>query len=80
MQGAPCSTRSFAEAYRDLEQATGRLALIQRLAALLTGTPDELLPTVCVPGQAPEPNKSVVDGTIDACNATRKSNRPSSPS
>jgi DNA ligase-1 len=36
-----------AEAYRDLEAVTGRLALIERLAALVTGTPDELLPTVC---------------------------------
>ena len=36
-----------AEAYRDLEQATGRLALIARLAELLAGTPAELLPTVC---------------------------------
>jgi DNA ligase-1 len=36
-----------AEAYRDLEAATGRLALIDRLAALLTRTPAEVLPTVC---------------------------------
>jgi DNA ligase-1 len=36
-----------AEAYRDLEQATGRLALVERLAALLAETPAELLPTVC---------------------------------
>jgi DNA ligase 1 len=36
-----------AEAYRDLEGATGRLALIERLAALLAQTPAELLPTVC---------------------------------
>jgi DNA ligase 1 len=36
-----------AEAYRDLEQASGRLALIDRLAALLAQTPTELLPTVC---------------------------------
>ncbi len=36
-----------AEAYRDLEQATGRLALIARLAELLAGTPAELLPTIC---------------------------------
>jgi DNA ligase 1 len=36
-----------AEAYRDLEQATGRLALIERLAALLAQTPDRLLPVVC---------------------------------
>ena len=36
-----------AEAYQDLEQATGRLMLIDRLAALLALTPQELLPTVC---------------------------------
>src|SRR5262249_39825938 len=36
-----------AEAYRDLEVAGGRLALIDRLAALLERTPAELLPTVC---------------------------------
>ncbi len=36
-----------AEAYRDLERAGGRLALIERLAALLAATPAELLPTVC---------------------------------
>jgi DNA ligase 1 len=36
-----------AEAYRDLEQASGRLMLIDRLAALLTSTPQDLLPTVC---------------------------------
>jgi DNA ligase 1 len=36
-----------AEAYGDLEQAGGRLALIERLAALLAATPARLLPTVC---------------------------------
>jgi DNA ligase-1 len=36
-----------AEAYHDLEQTSARLALIDRLAALLTATPAELLPTVC---------------------------------
>jgi DNA ligase-1 len=36
-----------AEAYRDLEQASGRLTLIDRLATLLSETPQELLPTVC---------------------------------
>jgi DNA ligase 1 len=36
-----------AEAYRDLEQITGRLALTERLATLLAQTPAELLPTVC---------------------------------
>jgi DNA ligase-1 len=38
---------TVAEAYRDLEQVTGRLALIERLAALLAETPDRLLPVVC---------------------------------
>ena len=37
----------MAEAYRDLEQVTGRLALIERLAALLARTPARLLPVVC---------------------------------
>jgi DNA ligase-1 len=36
-----------AEAYRDLEQASGRLALTGRLAELLAQTPDELLPVMC---------------------------------
>lgn len=36
-----------AEAYRDLERATGRLALIERLAALVAQTPVQLLPVVC---------------------------------
>jgi DNA ligase-1 len=36
-----------AEAYRDLEQASGRLILIDRLAALLAQTPAALLPNVC---------------------------------
>jgi DNA ligase-1 len=36
-----------AEAYRELELASGRLALIERLAALLDQTPAELLGTVC---------------------------------
>src|SRR5262249_41966229 len=36
-----------AEAYRDLEQAGGRLAIIDRLAALLAAAPAEELPTVC---------------------------------
>ena len=48
---------TVAEAYRDLEQASGRLALVDRLAVLLAGTPDGLLPVVCYLGQgliAPE--------------------------
>src|SRR5271154_2827339 len=36
-----------AEAYRDLEQVSSRLALTERLAALLAQTPPALLPTVC---------------------------------
>jgi DNA ligase 1 len=38
---------TVAEAYRDLEQAGGRLALTARLAALLAETPAKLLPVVC---------------------------------
>ena len=38
---------TVAEAYRDLEQASGRLALVDRLAALLAQTPAGLLPEVC---------------------------------
>jgi DNA ligase 1 len=48
---------TVAEAYRDLEQASGRLALVDRLAALLAETPEGLLPVVCYLGQgliAPE--------------------------
>ena len=37
-----------AEAYRDLERATGRLALIERLAELVARTPAPLLPESCV--------------------------------
>ena len=46
-----------AEAYRDLEQVSSRLALTERLAALLAQTPAGLLPTVCYLSQglvAPE--------------------------
>jgi len=39
--------QTIAEAYRDLEQASGRLALVDRLATLLADTPSELLSTVC---------------------------------
>ncbi len=39
--------RTVAEAYRDLEEASGRLALVDRLAVLLAATPAELLPAVC---------------------------------
>jgi DNA ligase 1 len=37
-----------AEAYRDLERATARLALIDRLAELFRQTPTDLLPTVAL--------------------------------
>src|SRR5262249_21444830 len=37
-----------AEAYRDLERATARLELIDRLAALFAETPATLLPTVAL--------------------------------
>src|SRR5215467_3027919 len=46
-EGGAVKYETVAEAYRDLEQASGRLALTERLATLLTGTPAELLPTVC---------------------------------
>jgi DNA ligase-1 len=39
--------RIVAEAYRDLERISGRLALIDRLGELLAATPATLLPTVC---------------------------------
>jgi DNA ligase 1 len=38
----------LAEAYRDLEGASGRLALIERLAELVRQTPDDLVPTVAL--------------------------------
>jgi len=46
-EGSLVEYEIVAEAYRDLEQATGRLALIERLAALLAQTPAQLLPVVC---------------------------------
>jgi DNA ligase 1 len=46
-EGSTVEYETVAEAYRDLELASGRLALIERLAALLAATPAELLPTVC---------------------------------
>src|SRR5580698_7686580 len=46
-EGSGMRYQTIAEAYRDLEQVTGRLALTDRLAALLAGTPGELLPVVC---------------------------------
>ena len=38
---------TVAEAYRDLEAATGRLELIDRTAELIRATPDDELPRVC---------------------------------
>src|SRR5690348_1771238 len=46
-KGAPVRYLIVAEAYRDLEQLSSRLALTERLAALLAQTPADLLPTVC---------------------------------
>src|SRR5215217_506910 len=48
VEGARVRYEIVAETYRDLEQASGRLALIERLAELVRQTPDELLPTVCL--------------------------------
>ncbi len=47
MKGATVKYEIVAEAYHDLEQTSARLALIDRLTALLAATPVELLPTVC---------------------------------
>src|SRR6202007_2852846 len=46
-KGTPVRYLIVAEAYRDLEQVSSRLALTERLAALLAQTPAGLLPTVC---------------------------------
>jgi hypothetical protein len=46
-QGERGAVRDGRRGCRDLERAGGRLALIDRLAALLARTPAELLPTVC---------------------------------
>jgi DNA ligase 1 len=48
MAGARVRYEIVAETYRDLEQATGRLELIDRLAALLAETPTALLPAVAL--------------------------------
>jgi hypothetical protein len=37
---------TLAEAYRDLEQATGRLAMMDRIAGLIARAPAALLPAV----------------------------------
>jgi DNA ligase-1 len=46
-EGSTVKYEIVAEAYHDLERTSARLALIDRLAALVTVTPVELLPTVC---------------------------------
>jgi len=46
-EGSAVKYEIVAEAYRDLEQTSARLALIDRLAALVEATPADLLPTVC---------------------------------
>ena len=46
-EGGVVEYETVAEAYRDLEQASGRLALTDRLATLLAETPAGMLPTVC---------------------------------
>jgi DNA ligase-1 len=46
-EGSAVEYLVVAEAYRDLEQTSGRLALVDRLAELLAAVPGELLPTVC---------------------------------
>jgi len=47
-EGAGVRYGVVAEAYRDLEAASGRLRMIDRMAELVRQTPDELLPTVCL--------------------------------
>src|SRR5215472_8908462 len=46
-EGSIVRYQTIAEAYSDLEHVSGRLALVDRLAALLASTPITLLPTVC---------------------------------
>src|SRR6202012_2075199 len=46
-KGTPVRYLIVAEAYRDLEQVSSRLALTERLGALLAQPPAELLPTMC---------------------------------
>src|SRR3954464_8565721 len=47
MRGGRVRYETVAEAYRDLEAATGRLALIDRMAELIRATPDDELARVC---------------------------------
>src|SRR5215467_11634940 len=46
-EGSAVEYLIVAEAYRDLEQISARLALIDRLAELVAVTPADVLPTVC---------------------------------
>ena len=46
-EGSAVEYEIVANAYLDLEQAAGRLALIDRLASLLAATPVDLLPAMC---------------------------------
>jgi DNA ligase-1 len=46
-RGARVRYETVAEAYRDLEAATGRLVLIDRLSGLIAETPKDLLAEVC---------------------------------
>src|SRR5215212_9972425 len=47
VMGGRVKYETVAEAYRDLEAATGRLALIDRMAELIRATPDDELARVC---------------------------------
>src|SRR5215467_15455379 len=46
-EGSAVEYLIVAEAYRNLEQISARLALIDRLAELVAATPADVLPTVC---------------------------------
>ncbi len=46
-EGSAVEYVTVAEAFRDLEQVSGRLALTERLGTLLAAAPAGLLPTVC---------------------------------
>jgi DNA ligase 1 len=48
MEGARVRYEIVAEAYRDLEGASARLALIDRLASLVRQTPPDLPPTAAL--------------------------------
>ena len=67
-----------AEAYRDLEHASGRLVLIERMAELVTQTPAELLPTVCYlcQGQIAPEFAGIDLGLVDAAGHARRARQP----